>query len=208
MSAIEFKQFTCLRDSHCLFNPLSVTVPKGTLLQITGPNGAGKTTLLRAISGLYEHWQGQYLWDGQPIAQCAYERASNLLYLGHQPGVKGALTPRENLAWYIGLRGGDNTKALMALAEVGLRGYEDTPCHQLSAGQQRRVALARLYFSTAQVWVLDEPFTAIDAEGVSRLEAQLGAQVGRGGIVFITSHQAVSCAGLKTLALKPFVGGQ
>ena len=173
MPSLEFQQFTCVRNEAPLFHPLNFTASPGEMIQIVGPNGAGKTTFLRAVSGLFDHTEGRYLWDGKPISRMVYERAVSLLYLGHHPGVKGALSAAENLHWYAGLYGADAGQIGAALAEVGLMGYEDTLCQQMSAGQQRRVALARLFITKAQVWVLDEPFTAIDVAGVSRLEAKL-----------------------------------
>ncbi len=207
---IELRDFTCHRGEEPLFQPLSIRLPPGGVLQVVGPNGAGKTTLLRAIAGLYDGFSGVYFWQGKDIAQRHYERAEALLYLGHQAGVKSILSPSENLSWSEGIRGADvagELNPLAALAQVGLRGYEDTPCFQMSAGQQRRVGLARLYLTSATVWILDEPFTAIDTLGVARLEALLHAHAERGGCVILTSHQAVSLPGLTTVSLQPATGG-
>lgn len=209
---IELRDFTCHRGEEPLFQPLTIRLPPGGVLQVVGPNGAGKTTLLRAIAGLYDGFSGVYLWQGKSIEQMHYERAEALLYLGHQAGVKSILSPLENLNWSEGIRGADvvvggELSSLAALAEVGLRGYEDTPCFQMSAGQQRRVGLARLYLTCATVWILDEPFTAIDTLGVARLEALLHAHAERGGAVILTSHQTVSLPGLATLSLQPATGG-
>lgn len=203
MPSLEFHQFTCIRNEAPLFHPLNFSAVAGDLVQIVGPNGAGKTTFLRAVSGLFDNTRGQYLWDSQTITNRVYERAANLLYLGHQTGVKGALTAAENLRWYAGLCGADLNQIATALAQVGLSGYEDTLCHQMSAGQQRRVALARLFITNAQVWVLDEPFTAIDIAGVSHLEVKLQQHAKAGGVVLLTSHQRVGCQGLKQLDLQP-----
>jgi heme exporter protein A len=129
---------------------------------------------------------------------------SNLLYLGHAPGVKAALTPLENLAWYQALAGHsrDEEARFAALDEVGLGGFEDLPAGQLSAGQQRRVALARLLLTPRPLWVLDEPFTAIDRDGVAALEQRLVAHARRGGCVLVTTHHELTpCAELRRIRL-------
>jgi len=170
----------CLeRGGRELFRELAFAVLPGQLLQVDGPNGAGKTSLLRILAGL-----SRYGFTGR------VERNAPLLYLGHQPAVKALLTPRENLAWHVaGEAAWDNPQIEDALAKVGLYGYEDIPSHALSAGQHRRVNLARLYLSARPLWLLDEPFTAIDRGGVAELEALLVAHVERGGAVVMTSHQ-------------------
>ncbi|MFL0799259.1 MAG: heme ABC exporter ATP-binding protein CcmA [Agarilytica sp.] len=129
----------------------------------------------------------------------SYDFNASMLYLGHMTGINSSLTPMENLQWYFGLHGAKSDgdvivslkDILRALAQVGLGGYEDFPCHQMSAGQQRRVALARLYISKAPLWVLDEPFTAIDKQGVQSLERCINAHRKTGGIVVLTTHQSM-----------------
>jgi heme exporter protein A len=170
----------CLeRGGRELFRNLAFSVLPGQLLQVDGPNGAGKTSLLRILAGL-----SRYGFTGR------VERSAPPLYLGHQPAVKALLTPRENLAWHVAGESAYDTRQIEdALARVGLYGYEDVPSHALSAGQHRRVNLARLYLSARPLWLLDEPFTAIDRGGVAELEALLVAHVERGGAVVMTSHQ-------------------
>ena len=170
----------CLeRGGRELFRDLAFAVLPGQLLQVDGPNGAGKTSLLRILAGL-----SRYGFTGR------VERNAPLLYLGHHPAVKALLTPRENLAWHVaGEAAYANPQIEEALARVGLYGYEDVPSHALSAGQHRRVNLARLYLSARPLWLLDEPFTAIDRGGVAQLEALLVAHAQRGGAVVMTSHQ-------------------
>lgn len=170
------------RGGRELFDRLSFNVLPGQLVQLAGVNGAGKTSLLRILSGL-----SRYGYEG------AVERHAPQLYLGHQPGVKGLLSPRENLAWHVSGAGVyDDDQIEWALAQVGLYGYEDVPSNNLSAGQHRRVNLARLYLSDSPLWLLDEPFTAIDRDGVAALETLLVSHVGGGGAVVLTSHQALS----------------
>lgn len=170
----------CLhRGGRELFRNLSLEVLPGQLIQIDGANGAGKTSLLRILSGL-----SRYGYEG------SVSRPVPLLYLGHLAAVKALLTPRENLAWHVaGEASYSDPQIEDALAKVGLYGYEDVPSHALSAGQHRRVNLARLYLSACPLWLLDEPFTAIDKGGVAELELLLVTHVERGGAVIITSHQ-------------------
>lgn len=169
------------RGGRELFCGLSFTVRPGQLLQIEGPNGAGKTSLLRILAGL-----SRYGFGGR------VHRQAPQLYLGHHPAVKALLTPRENLAWHVAGEGGhSDTRIEAALEQVGLYGYEDVPSMTLSAGQHRRVNLARLYLSSAPLWLLDEPFTAIDKAGVAQLEQLLENHVQGGGAVILTSHQAL-----------------
>ena len=169
------------RGGRQLFQNLSFEVRSGHLLQIDGVNGAGKTSLLRILAGL-----SRYGYDGR------VRRHSPLLYLGHQPAVKALLTPRENLAWHVsGESVCSNGQIEAALNSVGLYGYEDVPSHALSAGQHRRVNLARLHLSSSPLWLLDEPFTAIDKGGVADLERLLVTHVERGGAVVLTSHQVL-----------------
>lgn len=169
------------RGGRELFRKLSLEVLPGQLSQVEGANGAGKTSLLRILAGL-----SRYGFEGRVT------RSVPLLYLGHLPAVKALLTPRENLAWHVSGEGAYNDQQIeAALAKVGLYGYEDVPSHALSAGQHRRVNLARLYLSACPLWLLDEPFTAIDKSGVAELELLLVKHVKAGGAVLITSHQAL-----------------
>lgn len=178
-------QGLCLeRGGRELFRDLSFDVRPGHLVQVDGPNGAGKTSLLRILAGL-----SRYGFEGR------VERHCPLLYLGHQSAVKALLTPRENLAWHVaGESVHANAEIEDALSRVGLYGYEDVPSHALSAGQHRRVNLARLYLSRSALWLLDEPFTAIDKGGVAELEKLLVEHVQRGGAVVMTSHQPLRVA--------------
>lgn len=176
----------CLeRGGRDLFRDLSFTVYRGQLWQIEGSNGAGKTSLMRILCGL-----SRYGFGG------TVSRNARPLYLGHQPAVKALLSPRENLAWHVGGEGSYSDGDIeSALEQVGLCGYEDAPSYTLSAGQHRRVNLARLYLSASPLWLLDEPFTAIDRSGVAGLESRLVEHVAAGGAAVITSHQplGVSC---------------
>lgn len=208
MPSLEFRQFTCLRDGHPLFNPLTFSLNGGEVVQIAGPNGAGKTTFLRSLCGLFDEWTGEMLWQGNPLRVPDFSLCSQLLYLGHQPGVKKSLTAGENLRWFFGVQGMPFPGSVAdALAQVGLGGFEDTYCYQMSAGQLRRVALARLYISKASIWILDEPFTAIDRFGVQNLETLLQRHVSNGGLVILTTHQPLAIPCVRLIELQIAGGG-
>lgn len=175
------EELSLTRGGRELFSNLSFEVNSGHLMQVEGGNGAGKTSLLRILSGL-----SRYGYEGSVKHHAA------MLFLGHQPAVKALLSPRENLRWHVSGRGSYSDEEMdAALQQVGLYGYEDVPSHSLSAGQHRRVNLARLYLADVPLWLLDEPFTAIDKAGVQALEALLVKQVSRGGAVVLTSHQSL-----------------
>lgn len=206
---LELRNLSCERDERVLFSHLNLVCHGGDLIQIVGPNGSGKTSLLRCLAGISHEYQGEILWRGQPVNTNRWEFSRQLLFLGHLPGVKKALTPLENLRWYCAQhQNTDDTLIMSALAAVDLAAYEDTPCYQLSAGQMRRVALARLHLSKARVWVLDEPFTAIDKDGVAQLQAMLAQHLVQGGLVLFTSHQDLELPQLKRVLLTEFQAGE
>ncbi|UVO16936.1 cytochrome c biogenesis heme-transporting ATPase CcmA [Stutzerimonas stutzeri] len=190
---LEAVALACERDWRLLFEQLELRLEKGQMLQISGPNGSGKTSLLRLLCGLMQPTAGQILLQGQPLESQRSELARNLLWIGHAAGIKGLLTPEENLVWLCALHQPADREAIwQALAQVGLRGFEDVPCHTLSAGQQRRVALARLYLAPPPLWILDEPFTALDKHGVAQLEGHLARHCEQGGLVVLTTHHTLT----------------
>lgn len=145
---LEAKNLSCVRDERTLFSALSFRVTPGDIIQVEGPNGAGKTSLLRILAGLARPDSGEVCWHGQNTLRQRERYHQDLLFLGHQPGIKTMLTPFENLQFYQAVRTSPDRQAIwQALEQVGLVGYEDLPVAQLSAGQQRRVALARLWLS-------------------------------------------------------------
>jgi heme exporter protein A len=190
---LELREVVCERDETPLFAPLSLALRGGDVVQLEGANGIGKTSLLRCLCGLSSRFHGELRFRGAPIEHQRAEFAAASIFLGHATGLKAALSARENLLWWAGLRGIDaRTVADTALARVGLVGYEDSPCYQLSAGQQRRAALARLFIADLPLWILDEPFTAIDRQGVKELEGWLAAHADSGGAVLLTTHQTLT----------------
>ncbi|PRA55829.1 heme ABC transporter ATP-binding protein CcmA [Pseudomonas sp. MYb115] len=190
---LEAVALACERDWRMLFENLALRLGSGDMLQISGPNGSGKTSLLRLLAGLMQPTSGEVLLNGQPLNSQRPELAHNLLWIGHAAGIKDLLTPEENLSWLCALHQPASHDAIWAaLAAVGLRGFEDVPCHTLSAGQQRRVALARLYLDSPALWILDEPFTALDKQGVAQLEEHLANHCEQGGMVVLTTHHSLT----------------
>jgi len=201
-NSLALKALAFERDDRLLFSDVSVSLKSGDILQVEGPNGCGKTTLLRMITTALSPTSGQLFWQGQDVSRARQDYLQNLLFLGHLPGLKQSLSPEENLVWWRRLNSNScSFSNNEVLASIGLKGYEDVPCFNLSAGQQRRAALARLLITQAPVWVLDEPFTAIDKQGVGELEALLIEHAARGGIIILSTHQDLDIKSIKRLSL-------
>ncbi|MGB1239830.1 MAG: cytochrome c biogenesis heme-transporting ATPase CcmA [Pseudomonadales bacterium] len=192
----------CERDERVLFENLSFSLHSGQLIQVVGKNGSGKSTLLRILCGLHQSYDGDVYYCKAPTGDVSDDFREALLYFGHQQGIKAGLTVRENLEWYCKIQPRLEARKIdEALERVGLAEYDDAFCNQLSAGQKRRVNLARLYMHVnpqGSVWVLDEPFTAIDKQGVAALETHLQRFLSQGGAVIITTHQEMSIGGALT----------
>lgn len=185
------KQLTCIREDRILFDQLNFNVCNGDLIQIEGPNGAGKTSLLRILAGLSRPYDGQVEYAGAPITQERERFYQDLLYIGHLAGVKGELSAEENLKFALNIHNQRCDNIDDALHNVQLAGFETASASHLSAGQNRRIALARLWQTQAKIWILDEPFTAIDKAGVANLEALFIKHIDDGGAVIFTSHQDI-----------------
>jgi heme exporter protein A len=189
---LEVQGLTCFRQNRCLFADLNFVLSEGQICQIEGVNGAGKSTLLRAILGLFRPDEGRIIWDGRSTTKQAELFLQHLFFLGHKFAINSDLTPWQNLEFWAALNPTNNTDFTAALSKVGLTGLEHIPCHSLSAGQHRRVALARLWLTNTKLWILDEPFTAIDKSGVQLLQQRFNTHLQSGGMILITSHQDLS----------------
>lgn len=188
---------SCVRGDRRLFSGLGFELEPGGRLYIGGENGAGKTSLLRMLCGLSPPDAGEIRWQGEPIGALGDEFRKAVLYLGHHNALKEELTALENLQTSAALAGVsvDDDKGIDLLGRVGLAGREELPVRFLSQGQKRRVALARLLWNQAPLWVLDEPFVALDTAAVSWLAKVIGAHVAGGGMAVLTSHQDVDIPG-------------
>jgi heme exporter protein A len=180
-----------------LFDDLNLSLASGEIMQIVGPNGSGKTSLLRILSGLAQTTEGKVMWNDLEISDSDANYVNEISYVGHQNGIKSALTPLENLnfsaALYNTLEGASPAQALK---EFGLYGYEDTPVSKLSSGQRRRVALARLLLTHAHLWLLDEPYTSVDDKGRTFIAKVLTEHLDKHGMIIIVSHEPVTLEGI------------
>lgn len=195
---LETVDLECTRGERLLFAGLAFAVEAGHCLHVAGENGAGKTSLLRILCGLLSPTQGEVRWGGEDIRRLREDYWQLIAYVGHLNGVKDDLTALENVRFAASLAGhpAGEEAARGALASVGLAGFETSQARFLSQGQRRRIALARLFLAReARLWILDEPFTALDVRGVAALSTLIGEQLGRGGIVVLTTHQDVPLPG-------------
>ncbi len=186
--ALEVRGLTVRRGMRLLIEGLDLDLANGEVLQLSGPNGAGKSTLIRALAGFFTADAGQIRWRGLPDE---IEPAALLHYHGHREALREALTPRENLAFGAALLGGDREAITGALARLGAARLIDLPVQVLSAGQRRRVALARLLVAPRPVWLLDEPLAALDAAGQRLVSQLLAEHAAQGGMVLVATHQAL-----------------
>ena len=193
---LEVVDLTCQRGDRLLFQGLGFTVSPGLAVLVEGSNGSGKTTLLRTVCGLMRAEEGEVRWNGAPIERDRLEYQAQLGYLGHVHGIKDELTAEENLRVAGSLHGTRAPAIEAALARVGLAGLRHARARQMSAGQRRRLALARLLLGRVRLWVLDEPFTALDRAGMGLVEAMIEDHCAAGGMALMSSHHgvALNCA--------------
>src|SRR5208282_2872400 len=194
------------RGGRRLFEELSFEAEQGSALIVTGPNGAGKSSLLRALCGFLPLQAGGFALEGGDPERTVGEQAH---YLGHADGVKGALTAGENLAFAAAMLGGRSSRAAQAaaLARVGLAHVIDFPARLLSAGQRRRVALARFLTADRRLWLLDEPATALDAAAQAALTAIMQAHLRGGGIIVAAAHAPLGLEGAQEVRLGATMSG-
>jgi len=186
-SSLRANALTCVRGERTLFTGLDLEVSAGEWLHVRGENGIGKTSLLRLLSGLTKPAAGEIFWNEQLISADPSEYHRNLLFLGHRDSLKEDLTALENLSIATALDGIAVTEdeILLALHRFGLRGREDLPVNCLSAGQKRRVLLARLLLRQAKLWILDEPFNALDVRAVEMLSELILEHIASGGMATV-----------------------
>lgn len=186
------------RGDRCLFKRLEFALNDGEMLLIEGANGSGKTSLLRAIAGLLEPETGRIMWRGEDVRRQRQAFHAELVWLAHRLGLKGDLTPVENLRFDTGLRRCDWQRLDEVLDRLGIAGLVGLPVRSLSAGQQRRVSLARLLLSRARLWLLDEPFTNLDAAGRELVQTLIGEHLDDGGLCVVATHQPLGIDGRQT----------
>ncbi|OIR04644.1 cytochrome c biogenesis ATP-binding export protein CcmA [mine drainage metagenome] len=194
----------CLRGDRLLFKSVSFELMAGGLLYVLGENGSGKSSLLRLLCGLLMPEVGEVHWCGKSIKQDPETYLSNLLYLGHLNGLKDDLTALENLQMSARLADSlvDEQKMLSALTSIGIARCANLPVRVLSQGQKRRVALARLWLTESKLWILDEPFAALDAASIEVLASRLNQHMSDGGMTIITTHQDVEISAQSTQTVR------
>jgi heme exporter protein A len=193
----------CVRGERRLFADLDLEICPGEWVHVRGENGTGKTSLLRILVGLSQPAAGEVRWQGEAIHDCRGSFHGDTLFLGHHGAVKEELTALENLQFDAALDGGrlDERACLAVLHQFGLLGRESFPVRYLSAGQKRRVLLSRLLTRRAKLWVLDEPFTALDTRAVAALTKLIADHTAAGGMAVLTSHQDIPLDGGRTITL-------
>jgi heme exporter protein A len=187
---LQGENLSCVRDDRELFANLDFTVQTGQVLLLEGKNGSGKTSLLRIICGFREPDTGAVSWCGEEIPQSQYY--SDMAYVGHLDGIKKELTVQENLRLSLALGQPGKLSIQQALEKVQLVGYDDTLIQALSAGQKRRLSLARLLITHNILWILDEPFTSLDKQGIVLVESLMAEHCSSGGMIVMTSHHDIN----------------
>ncbi len=197
MSILEVKALECTRDDRLLFHNLNFSLSEADILQIEGPNGSGKTSLLRILCGLRQADAGEVYWRGDPLHRVREDYYASMVYIGHLPCIKGDLTVLENIRALLDTRSqsADFDTIEQVLTKVGLWGFDDVPGKALSSGQRRRILLAFVLLSQADLWILDEPLTALDVQGVDLMESMILQHRANGGSVIFTTHHGMALDG-------------
>ncbi len=193
----------CIRNDMQLFSGLDLSLQDGDLLQVVGPNGSGKTSLLRIVCGLAVANEGSVYWNDRNIQEFSTEFLQEICYVGYHNGIKAELSPLENLniTRVLAVSCAD-VSPLQALQRFGLTGYEDIPVRKLSSGQRRRVALSRLLITQPRLWVLDEPFTALDDDGKQIIKNMIESHVNDGGMLILASHEPIKFSNCNTNSIR------
>jgi heme exporter protein A len=189
-SRLQGSDLSCVRDDRVLFEELCFELNSGQVLLLEGENGSGKTSLLRILCGFREPDAGQVLWCGNAINDSQYY--DDMAYVGHLDGVKKELTVLENLKVSLALGQSGEYSIAQALAKVQLADFDDALVQTLSAGQKRRLSLARLLITHNTLWILDEPFTSLDKQGISLIESLMTEHCNKGGMIILTSHHDIA----------------
>ncbi len=191
-ASLEIRNLSCNRNDRLLFEHLEFVLESGEILVVEGPNGCGKTSLLRILTGLRMAEAGEILWRGEPVARLAGDYYEQLTYVGHHDGVKHELSCLENLRLARAMGKSSTTDLDDVLEQVNLYDYGETEVGSLSAGQKRRLALARLLATDSMLWILDEPFTSLDKASMSMFAALFERHLQRQGLIVMTSHHEIS----------------
>jgi len=184
---LEVEDLTCLRKDRALFSELSFSVRKGEILQVVGPNGSGKTTLIRTLVGLYTNFRGEINWN----------LSAPPLFMGHRRGINDQMTVRENVEWLVSLNDQvfKPSQFTDVMKNLGLAESESVLCSDLSFGQKKKVSIAPFLLSDNLCWLMDEPFSGLDKNGVTLLGKLFGDRMVEGGVIIFSSHQPVSIGG-------------
>jgi heme exporter protein A len=206
MPAFSGFDLTCLRGDRLVFSGLDFRVEEGGALVLLGPNGSGKSSLLRVMAGLLRPFSGRLEWDGAPLSDEPERHRSRVHYVGHLDAVKAVLTARENLAFWAALGGAPDpgAAALDALSRLGVPHIAEVPGRYLSAGQRRRLALARVLAAPRPLWLLDEPTVALDRAAIRLLEAEVARHRAAGGRVVVSTHAEFDLPGAREMRLDEF----
>ncbi len=196
---LQGRDLSCIRDDRVLFQQLNFTLTSGQVLLLEGKNGSGKTSLLRILCGFRQADAGQVNWCGEAINDSQYY--ADMAYVGHLDGIKKELTVLENLKVARALGTIGRYSLAQALSKVQLAGYDDTLVQALSAGQKRRLSLARLLITQHQLWILDEPFTSLDKQGIILIETLMIEHCANGGMIVLTSHHDIALHGVDVLRI-------
>ncbi|MCU0894371.1 MAG: cytochrome c biogenesis heme-transporting ATPase CcmA [Rhodospirillales bacterium] len=207
MSTFQGENLSCIRGGRVVFARLGFALRPGGALVLSGPNGSGKSSLLRLMAGLTPALSGRLVWNGEPVADDPAAHRKRLHYVGHLDAIKPALSARETLVIAAAMRGGEGRladAAMEALAAMGIARLGDVPVRYFSAGQRRRLALARLFASPAPLWLLDEPRTALDAHAMAALDEAIARHRSGGGMIVAALHGGAHPDGADVLDLAAF----